>query len=379
MSFKKNIDVLIYSPTFEELKEVQKILPDAHLDRIAKEEGVPEFLYDKGTLSIKGKKHSIRLISPQKAGQRSAQTLMDHTLRIWDPRIVVLTGVAGSLRDAQIGDILLPRKIWIHDLFKTTPNGDNIQPDSVDSSGLLVSLAERFFVRNNWEEKIKRDYFNHLPSELKPEKNRCFGDGNIVSSVELVEKHLKCSDAIKKYMDFDRKLYGIEQEAGAIGEVLKGLRIPWINIRVVMDLADSESRKEYKDKNKRQASKLAANFTINFLKYYFSQKLIKENKKAKNSNAKRDIQLKDTSTTEISIIMSKIRILIDESELRDNRLKIRSKMDELLLAVKSLNLKNKKIEALRRAYILFNVALEVYPPLKKTLQSLFDTINIIIL
>jgi len=157
------------------------------------------------------------------------------------------------------------------------------------------------------------------------------------------------------------------------------LRIPWINIRVVMDLADSESRKEYKDKNKRQASKLAANFTINFLKYYFSQKLIKENKKAKNSNAKRDIQLKDTSTTEISIIMSKIRILIDELELRDNRLKIRSKMDELLLAVKSLNLKNKKIEALRRAYILFNVALEVYPPLKKTLQSLFDTINIIIL
>lgn len=141
MSSKKSIDVLIYSPTFEELIEVQKILPDSHLDLIAKEEGVSEFLYDKGTLSIKSNEYSIRLISPQKAGQRSAQTLMNRALRVWDPQLVLLSGVAGSIRDAQIGDILLPRKIWIHDLFKTTPNGDNIQPDSVDSSELLVSLA----------------------------------------------------------------------------------------------------------------------------------------------------------------------------------------------------------------------------------------------
>jgi hypothetical protein len=107
--------------------------------------------------------------------------------------------------------------------------------------------------------------------------------------------------------------------------------------------------------------------------------LIKENKKNKNSNSKREEQLKDISSSEISIIMSKIRLLIDESDLRDNRLNIRSKMDELLLAVKSLNLKNKKIEALRKMYILFNSALETYPPLKLTLQTLFDTINIIIL
>ena len=97
------------------------------------------------------------------------------------------------------------------------------------------------------------------------------------------------------------------------------------------------------------------------------------------SNSKRGEQLKDISSSEISTIMSKIRLLIDESDLHDNRLNIRSKMDELLLAVKSLNLKNKKIEAIRKMYILFNSALETYPPLKLTLQTLLDTINILIL
>jgi len=107
--------------------------------------------------------------------------------------------------------------------------------------------------------------------------------------------------------------------------------------------------------------------------------LIKENKKNKNSNSKREEQLKSISSSEISRIMSKIRILIDESDLHDNRLNIRSKMDELLLAVKSINLKNKKNEALGKMYILFNSVLETYPPLKKTLQTLLDAINIIIL
>ena len=51
MTSKKSIIILIYSPTLEELKEVQKVLPNAQLNLIAYKEGVSDFLYDKGTLA----------------------------------------------------------------------------------------------------------------------------------------------------------------------------------------------------------------------------------------------------------------------------------------------------------------------------------------
>lgn len=76
--------------------------------------------------------------------------------------------------------------------------------------------------------------------------------------------------------------------------------------------------------------------------------------------------------------MSEIRQLID-NESPDYIINIRNKMDDLLLKVKSLNIDRRQREALGKAYILFNNVLQTKPPMKKTLQTLFDLINIIIL
>lgn len=115
-------------------------------------------------------------------------------------------------------------------------------------------------------------------------------------------------------------------------------------------------------------------------KYSIKVKLgiIKEDKKNKKLNLNRDEQFEDLSISEISTLMSEIRTLI-YSDSPDYVTNIRNKMDELLLKVKSLNLDDRKLNALRKAYILFNETLQVKPPMKLTLQSLFDAINIIIL
>ena len=109
--------------------------------------------------------------------------------------------------------------------------------------------------------------------------------------------------------------------------------------------------------------------------------LIKEEKKDNKPNSKRKKkknQLYEISVSEISTLMSEIRLLID-NDSPDYMINLRRKMDDLLLKVKSLNLNNRQRDALRKAYILFNSTLQTKPPMKKTLQTLFDAINIIIL
>ncbi|MFX1346760.1 MAG: hypothetical protein ACFFAI_16810 [Promethearchaeota archaeon] len=76
--------------------------------------------------------------------------------------------------------------------------------------------------------------------------------------------------------------------------------------------------------------------------------------------------------------MSEIRILID-SDSPDYILNIRNKMDDLLLMVKSLNISKRQLDAIRKAYLIFIETLQVKPPMKSTLQVLFDAINITIL
>lgn len=96
-------------------------------------------------------------------------------------------------------------------------------------------------------------------------------------------------------------------------------------------------------------------------------------KKKKKKKTKEVKQIEDYS--EIANLMSEIRRLIDNDSL--DIINIRNKMDELLLSAKPLIDKRQR-EALGKAYVLFNNALQ-NPPMKKTLQALFDVLNIIIL
>jgi len=114
-------------------------------------------------------------------------------------------------------------------------------------------------------------------------------------------------------------------------------------------------------------------------KYKIKVKLgiIKEEIKDKKLNSTKDDQFEDFPKSEISALMSEIRRLID-IDSPDHSRNIRNKMDELMLMVKPFMNKGQR-EALSKAYILFNHLLQVEPPMKSTLQTLFDAINIIIL
>ena len=311
-SIKMDIDILIYSPTFEELKEIRKILPNSRLDNLPTT-SFP-WPYDIGTIIIGEKEYTIIVISPQIAGQRKAQTFITKALQVWTPKYVILTGVAGGFQNIKIGDILLPRKIWIFDLYKKTPKGQEPQPDSVETTESLVLLAQRFFTNGDWGNKISEKYFQHI-SNRRSDAN-CYADGSIVSSIELLEKVLEDSDAISKYKKFDRKLYGIEQEAAGVGEALKNTNISWIDIRVVMDLADPTSRSHFKDENKQQAAKLAADFSLGFIEFLLKQQINSQDQEEvfNIENSLLDIN----NLQEVSLKLREILIRIATGGKRDN-------------------------------------------------------------
>ncbi len=311
-NIKMDIDILIYSPTFEELKEIREILPNSRLDNLATTSfPLP---YDIGTIIIGENKYTIIVISPHIAGQRKAQTFITKALQVWTPKYVILTGVAGGFKDIKIGDILLPRKIWIFDLYKKTSEGQEPQPDSVETTESLVLLAERFFTNGDWGNEISEKYFQYL-SNRRSNAN-CYADGSIVSSIELLEEVLEDSDAISKYKKFDRKLYGIEQEAAGVGEALKNTSISWIDIRVVMDLADSTSRSYFKDENKQQAAKLAADFSLGFIEFLLKQQNNSQDQE-EVFNLKNSI-LDITNLHEVSLKLREILIKIATGGKRDN-------------------------------------------------------------
>lgn len=110
------------------------------------------------------------------------------------------------------------------------------------------------------------------------------------------------------------------------------------------------------------------------VKLGLSEKTKKDAKK-KNVRSKKKKQQGEFSIPDISTIMSDIRLLM-KNEPPNYITTIETKMDELLLKVKPSLSKGQR-EKLGKAYILFKNALK--SQMKKTAETLFDTINIIIL
>jgi len=352
-SFKMDIDILIYSPTFEELNEIRKIVPNPRLD-ILPTTTFP-WPYDVGTMILGKEEYTIHVISPHVAGQRKAQTFMTKALKAWTPKYVILTGVAGGIQKVKIGDVLLPRKIWIFDRYKTTLNGQKPRPDSVDPTESLVLLAEGFFTNGDWGKKISDKYFQHQSDQQLG--NCCYADGNIVSSVELLEKVLENSDGLSKYRDFDDKLYGIEQEAAGVGEALKDTNISWVDIRVVMDLADPDSRSGSKDINKQQASKLAADFSLGFIKFLLNQQI---------------------NTQEQEGIFNNKKSLLDTSNLQEVSLKLRELLIRIATGGKRDDKSNNEYINLRNILLSSNIPREkipVYVRISKTIEDFWSFIK----
>ena len=237
-------------------------------------------------------------------------------------------------------------------------------------------LADRYFINKGWGKKIKEEYFLHLPDQQS--SNACYADCNVVSSVELLEKVLEDKDALSKYRDFDRKLYGIEQEAAGVGEALKNTNISWIDIRVIMDLADPETRSSSKDINKQQAAKLAADFSLGFIEFLLKQQVSTQEQEEifNNKNSLLDI----SNLQEVSLKLRELLIRIATGGKRDNE----SNSDYIYLRniILSSDIPKEKIpifvrisESIEDFWSFIKTECEKYDKRRKLLRNAFQDLN----
>ncbi|WP_371803066.1 phosphorylase family protein [Candidatus Lokiarchaeum ossiferum] len=265
--------ILLVTPTLEELVEVEKFLPNKRLDKKKPSISFPH-KYDQGFNFINKKGYKYILISPQKAGHSAAKDILNEAILEWDPKYIILLGVCAgnSHLGVKIGDLIIPEKIYSVELAKLRRSEIFPETEQFKPSNYLIHSLNRFFYRQSEENPYK---FNQNNSYRKI---KIHSDGAIFSSNTLYEDIESNYAVFPKIEKIDRKLYGIEMEAGGVGSSLekpKNSGREWIDIRCVMDFANETTREESsKDLNKKNASFLVSKFATEFIEWHIQ----KENK-----------------------------------------------------------------------------------------------------
>ncbi len=196
----------------------------------------------------------------ERAGNVSSAHVTRITIERWEPRYVVLVGVAGGLPKEKLvkGDVVISSVIWSYEYGKLA---ESFQPRldftyQVDS-GLLRNASALAIRDPSWREPLKRhiEYGYALPKVVV---------GPVASGDKVVDDVR--SDLFKKVLEKWPKLQAIEMEgagaAAAIAEAQSlGYTIGFLMIRGISDMpiaVEPTSVKEGGQTEQRDSCKIAA-------------------------------------------------------------------------------------------------------------------------
>ncbi len=295
MTNQKKETIVMIAPTSEELNEIAEFLPDRQY--IIKPPSTNfDHSYHKGKIEINEKFIEIILISPHQGGHSATQAILSEAISEWKPFLVILIGVCGGnpKKNIKIGDLLIPRKIISDEKQKISENGIIPDPEYYNPSTELINNVEAFFFQKKWSKKEIALYFPQLKDKKKSRYYKMYSEGMIFSSNSLILSLDSDYSTFQKVFMANRKLYGVEMEAGGVGIELRkssNISIEWVDIRCVMDDASEESRSEdIKTKNKISASRLVGDFTFQFLSWFLDGMYAKSDEVHHPKKAKIELQ-----------------------------------------------------------------------------------------
>lgn len=251
-----SIDFLIIAPLKEEreallahLGNAERMPPDEHDVRI----------YYRAEVQTKfagGKTGTYRVIvtSPLGMGRVEASTATADAIRRWQPRYVLLVGIAGGDPDeVELGDVLIAEQLVDYELAKITDDGakTRYQTFRVDPRLLIASQ-----VLSGWETTVKAE----RPTLGKPSVH-C---GIVISG----DKVQAASASLEPYKGDWPKLIGVEMEAaGVAAAAWEAVGQPGVlMVRGVSDLADAKKGSARVKKWRPYACDVAAAFAIALLR-----------------------------------------------------------------------------------------------------------------
>jgi len=258
-SFFTNIDFLIITPLAEERDAVLSKLP-APLKTPPTEQDIR--VYYKSILPVlfsdnTSCDYSIVVTDLHRMGRIDAAICTGEAIRRWQPRYVLLVGIAGGVSDAgvNLGDVLVADLVADYETQKLKVDGPSIRWRTYNVDPRLLVAANQM---------KSTDWISFI-SESRPNAGTvtqhcgpiCTGD-KIVANDDLINQH----------RDVWTKLIGIEMEAGGVAPAaFQATPAPgFFMIRGVSDLADKEKETTAVKEWRSYACDVAAAFTVAFLR-----------------------------------------------------------------------------------------------------------------
>ena len=177
---------------------------------------------------------------------------------------IVFTGVAGAIdKDVQIGDIIVGKQLFQHDM-NASPLVKTYEVPLLGKSSFITNAVKRADLITSCE--IFLEYKEHfLSKELLREFN--------ITSPKVIESDIASGDQfISNKSQSDRISQGlpsvkcVEMEGAAVAQVCYEYHIPFSIIRTISDNANNNSHVDFP----KFAREIASNYALGILKYYLS-------------------------------------------------------------------------------------------------------------
>jgi nucleoside phosphorylase len=190
-------------------------------------------------------------------GRVQATVATSDAIRQWNPRYVILVGIAGGVAEngVKLGDILISDQIVDYELQKLTPEGPQVRWEVHRADPRLVGAA-RNFDDSSWQELVK----TKRPVRGTPTRH--------IGPIASGDKVVAFSKVLKKYRKVWLKLIGVEMEAAGVATAAFQAAKPpgFFMVRGVSDLADEEKGSSRVKKWRSYACDVAASYTVALLK-----------------------------------------------------------------------------------------------------------------
>lgn len=250
------IDFLILAPLNEERQAVLSHLPSPQ--RLPPDDQDVRVYYysDIPTEFPGGGRGSYRVVvtSPLGMGQLEAATATADAIRRWQPRYVLLVGIAGGdPEEVALGDVLIGEQFVYYELQKLTDEGAQTRYQSYRADPRLYANAQHLA---SWQAAVRA---------ARPEDGAPSGHFGVIISGEKVQAKM---GALKPYKRDWPKLVGVEMEA--IGVAMAAWQAPSkpgvLMIRGVSDLADANKGSAPVKKWRSYACDVAAAYAASLLR-----------------------------------------------------------------------------------------------------------------
>lgn len=198
------------------------------------------------TGAFDGKFHRFNVITHQ-SGSKNENTALaaERVIRLFSPMVVILAGVAGGVKDVEIGDLVIGTKYYGYEFGKVTPDGFATRPESGQYSKELLTLAQSVAGNGHWRKRAKNTADSRVVFGAIAAGNK------VIAATD--------SDAYRLLKQTFNDTTAIEMEAIGFGQAMQSYpTVRYLNVRGISDLLDGKSKSDAGGSQELAAANMAA-------------------------------------------------------------------------------------------------------------------------